>query len=148
MEQGGSCNANLSGGSGNCDLSSATPGPKTLTATYGGSTNFNGSGDTAAHQVNTPPIADDDTFSGVAGLPIISLAPGVLDGDTDPDGDAVSADPDLDSEPSNGVISLNADGGFIYTPNVGFVGTDSFTYHATDGRANSAPATVTLNVGP
>jgi hypothetical protein len=58
------------------------------------------------------------------------------------------SDPDLDSEPSNGVVSLNANGGFNYTPNTGFVGTDSFTYHATDGSANSAPATVTLNVGP
>jgi hypothetical protein len=34
----------------------------------------------------------------------------------------------------------------VYTPTSS--GTDSFTYHANDGRADSQPATVTLQVGP
>ena len=47
---------------------------------------------------------------------------------------------------SNGSLTLNADGSFVYTPNAGFCGTDSFTYTATDGDATSALATVTITV--
>ena len=143
--EGGNCSANLGGGgSGSCQLSSATPGPKTLTATYNGSTNFDGSSGTAAHQVNTPPTADDDTFSGPGFLPISSGPPGVLEGDADADGDALIAV--LETGPSNGTVQLNDDGSFTYTPNLPFAG-DSFTYRASDGRATSAPATVTLQIG-
>ena len=52
----------------------------------------------------------------------------------------------LDSGPSNGVLQLNSNGAFVYTPTS--PGTDSFTYHANDGRADSPSATVTLQVGP
>jgi hypothetical protein len=53
--------------------------------------------------------------------------------------------------PNNGGVSLdsNGDGGFTYTPNSGFSGTDSFEFVLTDGDGNvSAPATVTVNVDP
>lgn len=36
---------------------------------------------------------------------------------------------------------------FDYTPQAGFVGTDSFTVYATDGQGNSNVATVTITVG-
>jgi hypothetical protein len=36
------------------------------------------------------------------------------------------------TDPSNGTVSIGADGGFTYTPNPGFKGTDTFTYTATD----------------
>ena len=70
----------------------------------------------------------------------------MLGNDNDADGDDLTAV--LDSDPSNGVVQLNPDGSFVYTPNLGFLGQDSFTYHANDGRANSSSATVTLQVGP
>ncbi|MBA3556210.1 MAG: cadherin-like domain-containing protein, partial [Gemmatimonadales bacterium] len=71
----------------------------------------------------------------------------VLVNDADLDGNDLSAV--LDADVSNGLLFLvNDTGGFTYTPNSGFVGTDSFTYHATDGFANSATVTVTLQVGP
>jgi hypothetical protein len=99
--------------------------------------------------VNTPPTAVDDDFSGPVNLPIIPSAPGVLSNDSDADGDNFSADPQVDSDPSNGVVSLNANGGFIYTPTADFQGDDSFTYHTTDEHgANSNVATVRLHVGP
>ena len=48
-----SCNATLSGGNGSCTLSSSSPGSKTLTATYAGtSLGYNGSSTTATHTVN------------------------------------------------------------------------------------------------
>jgi hypothetical protein len=52
----------------------------------------------------------------------------------------------LDNLPASGVVSLSADGGLAYTPNLNFHGVDTFTYTVTDGTATSAPATVTVTV--
>ena len=41
---------------------------------------------------------------------------------------------------------LNANGGFTYTPNIGFSGLDGFTYRANDGLANSGVAFVSITV--
>ena len=51
---GGTCMASVTAGAFNCMVTSATAGAKTLTATYNGTTNFNGSGPSAgvAHTVN------------------------------------------------------------------------------------------------
>ena len=43
---------------------------------------------------------------------------GVLDGDVDADGDDLSVE--IDADPSNGSVSLNANGAFTYTPDVVF----------------------------
>src|SRR5690606_33422912 len=42
---------------------------------------------------------------------------------------------------------LSADGGFVYTPEQGFRGTDTFSYQATDGERTSRPEVVTIRVG-
>ncbi|MBA4192437.1 MAG: hypothetical protein C0467_31095, partial [Planctomycetaceae bacterium] len=52
----------------------------------------------------------------------------------------------LASGPANGSVTVYANGAFIYTPDAGFVGTDSFTYQVSDGYLNSAPATITIDV--
>jgi hypothetical protein len=145
--QGANCTATLGGGgSGSCQLSSATPGDKTLSATYNGSASYSGgSSTTASHHVNTPPTANDDTFSGSVLFPFGSGAPGVLGNDTDSDGPQ-SLTAVLESGPASGTLQLNPNGSFVYTPTA--QGTFSFTYHANDGRADSEPATVTLQVGP
>ena len=55
------------------------------------------------------------------------------------------------SGPANGALgAINQGRGAVtYTPNVGFTGTDSFTFSASDGAAESSPATVTITVtGP
>ena len=48
--------------------------------------------------------------------------------------------------PAHGDVVLGSDGSFTYTPDEGFVGTDSFTYVASKGNTTSAAATVTLTV--
>ncbi len=48
--------------------------------------------------------------------------------------------------PQNGQLQLAADGTFSYLPNAGFLGTDSFTYLASDGTDSSAPATVSIEI--
>ena len=59
----------------------------------------------------------------------------MLGNDSDVDGDALTAV--LVSGPANGTLTLNADGSFTYTPDANFNGTDSFTYKANDGTADS-----------
>lgn len=51
------------------------------------------------------------------------------------------------SGPSNGSATISASGtGITYTPNVGFYGTDSFTYTATNAAGTSNTATATIDV--
>ena len=47
---------------------------------------------------------------------------------------------------THGVIDLRADGSFVYSPPVGFVGTDVFTYKLVGADAESDEITVDLNV--
>jgi VCBS repeat-containing protein len=93
---------------------------------------------------NDAPAADDDAYSTAEGTALTVNAPGVLGDDSDPDHDPLSAV--LESGPSHGTLSLNANGSFIYTPVAGYDGPDSFTYRASDGSLESSPATVTITV--
>jgi hypothetical protein len=68
----------------------------------------------------------------------------LLGNDTDPDGDKLTVT--ISTNPTSGKVVLNADGTATYTPNTGFVGTDTFTYKAFDGSAYSNLATVTVSV--
>jgi ELWxxDGT repeat protein len=90
------------------------------------------------------PIAQDHSYAFTAGAALNVGAPGVLSGTTGASGATFNAV--LVSGPSNGVLVLNANGSFTYTPNAGFDGTDSFTFVANDGTSSSLrAATVTLN---
>ena len=44
--------------------------------------------------------------------------------------------------PAHGTLSLNADGSFLYAPEAGYSGPDSFIYRTSNGTALSAIATV------
>ena len=92
------------------------------------------------------PAAHADAYSVNAGVTLTISAPGVLGNDSSADGGALSAE--LVTGPSNGTLTLNADGSFSYTPTAGFYGTDSFSYTAADAHAASIPATVTITVNP
>ncbi|MBL0968338.1 MAG: tandem-95 repeat protein [Brevundimonas sp.] len=93
---------------------------------------------------NNPPVARDNGYQvDEDGTLTIGAPGGVLANDIDPEGAPLTAQ--LVSGPSHGTLELAADGSFIYIPNPGFTGTDSFVYAAFDGR-DSTPATVTLTV--
>ncbi|AXY42274.1 Ig-like domain-containing protein [Halomonas sp. JS92-SW72] len=94
-----------------------------------------------AEPVNNPPVANDDTAKTTQGL-AVQIA--VLENDSDPDGDPLMVG-EL-TQPSNGSVTVNADGTITYTPDAGFFGTDSFTYRASDGQLLSDPATVVVTV--
>ena len=68
---------------------------------------------------------------------------GVLANDTDVDQDALQAV--LVDDVANGLLLLNSDGSFDYTPNTDFAGNDSFTYRASDTEFDSL-ALVTIRV--
>jgi gliding motility-associated-like protein len=73
------------------------------------------------------PIANDDNFT--------AHMDGVLD-EFVVDNDSLSGDGgnvwSIVSQPTNGTVIFNSDGSFTYTPNVGYIGNDSFTYKLCD----------------
>ena len=71
---------------------------------------------------------------------------GVLINDTDADQDRLTVE--LVEGPQHGELTLNANGSFVYAPDAGFSGADSFKYRATDTADLSNVATVTLTVRP
>jgi VCBS repeat-containing protein len=94
--------------------------------------------------VSDPPAAVDDAYSVNEDGTLQVTAPGVLGNDFDVDMDPLTAV--LESDVSNGTLTLNADGSFIYEPAPDFNGIDSFTYRANDGSSDSNVATVTITV--
>ena len=92
------------------------------------------------------PVALDDAYGGSEDTDIVADAlTGVLANDSDGDGDPLTAV--LDTDVSNGTLTLNADGSFTYTPDLNFSGVDTFTYVANDGDDDSSVVTVTLTIG-
>ena len=95
---------------------------------------------------NDAPVAVGNSYSLQANSTLNVSAPGVLGNDTDVDSASLTAL--SGTGPAHGVLSLNANGSFSYTPASGYSGPDSFTYRATDGLDPSGVATVTLTVSP
>jgi VCBS repeat-containing protein len=97
-----------------------------------------------ADLMDNPPVTMDDAYSTNKDATLNIAAPGVLSNDTDPDGDNLTAA--KVSDPSHGMLTLNNNGSFDYIPSSGYTGTDSFTYQANDGQANSNSANVTISI--
>ncbi len=95
--------------------------------------------------VCAPPsiIANDNYYLTAAATALnVNAADGVLNNDT---GDNLTAI--LETNVSNGHLTLNPDGSFIYTPNTGFQGGDTFTYSVYNGDQKSNITTVSIFVG-
>lgn len=76
---------------------------------------------------NSAPIANPNSYSvDENGILTVAVASGVLNNDTDIDGDSLTAV--VVAQPSNGTLSFSGNGSFTYTPTADFFGTDSFTY--------------------
>ena len=92
---------------------------------------------------NENPIADNDEFDTEFNATVTG---NLLDNDSDPDGNPISV---VDSSsPENGTLSVQSNGDFVYAPNAGFSGEDSFTYTISDGNGGTATATVLITVQP
>jgi hypothetical protein len=100
----------------------------------------------ATFTVTVNPVDDAPLSRGLslsATGPLVMTASGALTNTTESDGDTVTAA--LVAPPLNGQVFLQADGGFSYVPNPGFIGVDSFAY-AGDGSTRGNTAMVTLDV--
>ena len=90
-------------------------------------------------------VAQPDEYATPAGMILAVGAPGVLGNERDPDGEAETAV--LVTPTSHGTLVLNPDGSFVYTPDTGFVGVDTFVYRARDTvDALTPPTIVTITV--
>jgi uncharacterized repeat protein (TIGR01451 family) len=96
---------------------------------------------------NAAPVAVADSFTGTraAAQPI-----DVLGNDADANGDTLSISGVSGVSPGASVtVAPTGPGGrdqVLYTPASGFVGTDTFSYTASDGRGGTSTATVTVTV--
>jgi VCBS repeat-containing protein len=94
--------------------------------------------------VNDAPVSAADLYATNEDTAVTVVAAGVLANDSDLDGDALTAV--LVSGPSDGSLTLNADGSFTYTPAANFHGTDSFSYRSDDGALAGTVSVVTIDV--
>ena len=89
--------------------------------------------------VNDPPVAQDGSASGTEDTPVTGTLVA-----TDVDSEGLTYR--LGTQAAHGTAVVNPDGSFTYTPNADFNGTDSFTFLANDGAADSNTATINLTI--
>jgi Ca2+-binding RTX toxin-like protein len=99
---------------------------------------------------NNRPVAIDDSFAAAEGKTIAGnlLADNGSGADSDPDGNALSVNNETIVTAAGAIVSIFANGDFLYTPRANFSGNDSFTYTVFDEQGASATATVTLDLTP
>ncbi|MEO8033939.1 MAG: cadherin-like domain-containing protein, partial [Acidobacteriota bacterium] len=101
---------------------------------------------TACTAPNQAPTARNDSFTVSEGGTLTVAARGLLANDTDPEGAALTAI--LVTPPLHGVVTVSANGSFIYVHDGSETTSDSFQYKASDGSADSNLATVSIVVVP
>ncbi len=92
------------------------------------------------HGINDAPVAAKEQYSTIEDMPIIINAPGILQNDFDIDRDLLI--PIIHTYPNHGIIQLEDNGAFIYTPFEDFYGKDSLIYYVYDGELQSNMVTV------
>ncbi|MBN1804398.1 MAG: cadherin-like domain-containing protein, partial [Sedimentisphaerales bacterium] len=125
------------------DLSTLTfdeTGKATVTFTY---TVENHTATVTVTLTNGLPVAVDDLAATTIDKPVNI---NVLVNDTDPDMADILTVIEGAITTKNGTLVMNEDGTFTYTPNGGFVGTDSFTYSVTDGFNATSEVEVKITV--
>ncbi|WP_341508907.1 Ig-like domain-containing protein [Photobacterium damselae subsp. damselae] len=106
----------------------------------------NGGTDTITVTVNVTPVNDAPVGEDVSAETQEETAVTGQLTPTDVDGDNLTFKPG--SDPTNGQVTVNPDGSWVYVPNPDFNGEDSFTVVVDDGNGGSDTITVTVNVTP
>jgi gliding motility-associated-like protein/uncharacterized repeat protein (TIGR01451 family) len=96
--------------------------------------------------VNDDPIGVDDNYITDEDTPLSISSPGVLVNDSDVDLDALYVLSSDDNSLNGGVVNMESNGAFSYSPPAGFYGIDTFTYTVADANGGSAQVTVTITV--
>uniref|UniRef100_UPI001CD61332 tandem-95 repeat protein n=1 Tax=Priestia megaterium TaxID=1404 RepID=UPI001CD61332 len=87
--------------------------------------------------INTPPTVPNYTITN----PEDTVAIGTVKG-SDIDGNPLTYR--VGTRPTNGTVTVNPNGQFVYTPNLNFNGTDQFTVIVDDGQGGTATSIVTI----
>jgi hypothetical protein len=96
---------------------------------------------TVSAAANTPPVAVNDSASATTAVARVIT---VLANDTDADGNTLTVTGA--TIPANGTVVINANNTVTYTSKAGFVGSDTFNYIVSDGKGETAAASVTVTV--
>ena len=102
----------------------------------------NGINSGSAYVFFIPPTANNDAYvTPEDGVLTVIAAAGVISNDSGHAALSVTVDNDV----SNGTLTLDNDGGFVYTPTLNFNGVDNFSYILNDGvLTNTALVTLTV----
>ncbi|NLX55597.1 MAG: tandem-95 repeat protein [Planctomycetaceae bacterium] len=103
--------------------------------------------------VNDPPVANDDTFTGILEDSVANPLDVLANDSILPDADEIltitkvgaNVDGDDGQTAQGGTVTISG-GKVLYTPAPDFFGTDTFFYTITDGNGGFATATVTVEV--
>jgi hypothetical protein len=114
-------------------------------------------GGSSAYSLVVRPDAQNESFAGgvgntqygvgiaAPGTPAVVVAGTVLSNDAGPG--ALSAGPASIASSNGGLVTMAANGTFLYTPAAGYAGaSDTFTYTLTDGNGVTNTATVTIGL--
>jgi VCBS repeat-containing protein len=89
---------------------------------------------------NDPPVASNDLISTPQDLPFAGHLPVA----SDPEGDPITYT--QTTPPSHGTVVIETDGSYLYIPEPGYSGSDSFTYTVSDGLGGSNTYTVDVSI--
>ncbi len=92
---------------------------------------------------NSPPVAGDDIFNLLRDN---DLSGNVLLNDNDVDGDILNVQETVITTAQGGSVTMTSTGDFVYSPALGFIGTDTFEYVVFDTSGEQDSASVTINV--
>jgi len=96
--------------------------------------------------VNDPPVALDDDATVEEGGTLNVAPPGLLENDTDMDGDMLTVNTTPVSGLSHGALTLNTDGSYEYIHNGTETTSDTFVYRVSDGHGGMDTAIVTITI--
>ena len=100
--------------------------------------------ETAVVLVNVVPVNDDPVGTAAPAATMEDTPVSGVVGMVDSDGDTPVAS--TEQEPSHGTVSVNADGSWVYTPELNFVGLDSFRVTIDDGNGGQDSVLVEVTV--
>lgn len=104
-------------------------------------------GGTVFEIVSVPPVANNDSFSRLKNAPGKVPVSQLLANDSDPLGRPLGV-VSVSTPTANGASVAFDPPWVLYTPPIGFGGSDSFSYSITNSAGRSASATVTVNIAP
>ncbi len=102
--------------------------------------------------ITGPPVAENDINVTNEGTPVSG---NVVDNDSDPDGDPLNvtsingtavSGPTTITTVGGGMLTINPNGSYDYTPADGFTGEDTVVYEVTDANGNTVEAELSIEV--